>query len=108
MNYTITLKYGAFFFAGDVTIAGTGNSITVKADELDRNTIKAINAAQASGVIDSDVPIYVEETSEAHIFIESEVVEETAVEVESNEEEVPAQEETEVTKKTTGRKNKRG
>jgi hypothetical protein len=106
MSYTITLKNGSFFFAGSIAIVGNGNSVTVE-EPLEVNVIKAINISQLSGVIDSDVPLYVEETSEANIFIESEVAEEATTPEEKTDSETTVVEEPEVEKKG-GRKTKRG
>lgn len=106
MSYTITLKNGSFFFAGTIAIVGNGNSVTVEGP-LEVSVIKAINISQLSGVIDSDVPLYVEETLETNIFIESEVVEETTTPEEVTDSEPTKVEELESEKKG-GRKTKRG
>lgn len=106
MSYTITLKNGSFFFAGAIAIVGNGNSVTVE-EPLEVNVIKAINISQLSGVIDSDVPLYVEETLETNIFIESEVAEEATTLKEEADSEPTKVEELEPERKG-GRKTKRG
>lgn len=110
MSYTIKLKHGSFFFAGEISITGKGNSITVDGP-LAVNTIRAINASEASGIIESNVPIYVEETVEANIFIQSEVTEEVAEENKPEEAttvETVVEAEGQESEKKGGRRTKRG
>ena len=113
MNYKITLKYGAFFFAGKIGVAGNGNTIKVEESELDPYTIKAINSAQMNGIIDTDIPILLEDTFQTDISIESEVTEEVVEVIEEKVEEVEATESETVltateTDRKVGKKNKRG
>lgn len=91
MSYSITLKHGAFFFAGKIGVAGNGSTVTIEESDLDNYTIKAINSAQLSGIIETDVPILLEDTFQADILVESEV---TEVAEEKEEEEVEEVEET--------------
>ena len=113
MNYKITLKYGAFFFAGKIGVAGNGNTIEVEESELDPYTIKAINSAQMNGIIDTDIPILLEDTFQTDISIESEVTEEVVEVIEEKFEEVEVTESetiltTTETDRKVGKKNKRG
>jgi hypothetical protein len=110
MSYTIKLKHGSFFFAGEISITGKGSSVTVDGP-LAVNTIRAINASEASGIIESNVPIYVEETVEANIFIQGEVAEEATEEKASEEVtavEAVVESEEQETEKKGGRRTKRG
>lgn len=107
MTYTVTLKHGSFFFSGPIAIAGLGNSVLVDESQLDYESTKAILAAKTSGIIDTDIPEYVQDTFQADISIQDEVTEivddvEVAEEVQESDDEVPE------TTRRGGKKNKRG
>jgi hypothetical protein len=109
MSYSITLKHGAFFFAGKIGVAGNGSTVTIEESDLDNYTIKAINSAQLSGIIETDVPILLEDTFQADILVESEVTEvaEEKEEEETVDESLPSIETVSIDEKI-GKKNKRG
>lgn len=77
----IKLKYGQYFFAGSITLMGTGSEIEIDEDSIDPVLRKSLDVAKMSGVIDHDMQeVKTEVKEEPFVFHDESALEKKAEE----------------------------